>query len=266
MIKLAQDSQGLCFQAVSVEDAQKVKNMTSDEAMVYSYIETAGREGIWTKTIKMRTNLHQSIVLRCLKSLENQRYIKAIKSVKYPTRKIYMLASLQPSVEVTGGPWFTDSELDSEFIENLLNITWRYVVSLTFPRAFEQDNFADKQGPQQATYPASYKGYPSVTQIHKFVTDSGITNVELGVSDIRALCEVLVYDDRLERRDAGFSYKATWQSVVAFGGGFEGDELDDALDGFTESPCGRCPVVDHCGRDGPVNAEECVYYDEWLIN
>jgi DNA-directed RNA polymerase III subunit RPC6 len=258
MVKLAQDGSGLCFQAVTIEEAEKVKGMTSDEAMVYSYIKESGREGIWTKTIKIKTNLHQHVVLRCLKSLESQRYIKAIKSVKHPTRKIYMLASLQPSVEVTGGPWFTDSELDSEFIDNLLNVAWRFVVSKTFPNAFSQ-----KRTAAQESYPASFRSYPTVGQIHKFVAESGIANVELGAADIRSLCEVLVFDDRLERRDGGLSYRATWHSVVAAGGGVNADE-GESLDGFTESPCGRCPVFSLCEENGPVNAEECVYFDEWI--
>ena len=33
-----------------------------------------------------------------------------------------MLYNLQPSIDVTGGPWFTDSELDTEFIETLLEV------------------------------------------------------------------------------------------------------------------------------------------------
>ncbi len=56
--------------------------MNTDESMIYSHIESSGREGIWSKTIRARTNLHQTIVQRCLKNLENQRYIKVVKSVK----------------------------------------------------------------------------------------------------------------------------------------------------------------------------------------
>lgn len=46
--------------------------------------------------------------------------IKSVKSVKFPTRKIYMLSELQPSIELSGGPWYTDNELDTEFIGVLL--------------------------------------------------------------------------------------------------------------------------------------------------
>ena len=30
--------------------------------------------------------------------------------------------------------------------------------------------------------------------------------------------------------------------------------------GWTETPCGHCPVFDFCDETGPVNAEACQYY------
>lgn len=44
-----------------------------------------------------------------------------------PTRKIYMLAGIQPSVELTGGPWFTDNELDTELVEQLKKIVQKFL-------------------------------------------------------------------------------------------------------------------------------------------
>ena len=44
-----------------------------------------------------------------------------------PTRKIYMLANLTPSVELTGGPWFTDNELDTEFVDLLKKCAYKYL-------------------------------------------------------------------------------------------------------------------------------------------
>lgn len=263
LVKLSQDGKMLLFSAVSFDDAAKIKGMSQDEALIYFHIEESGRDGIWTKVLHGRTNLHHNVISRCLKSLEAQRYIKQVKSVKNPTRKIYMLASIEPSVEMSGGPWFTDSEIDTEFIDNLLNVIWRYTVSLSFPSAFKNIS-----GKPQETFPASYRGYPTVSKIHNFVADSGITNVELSVVDIRSLCEVLVYDGRLERVDHGYAYKATWQSVVAGGGGpeLESDNEEEglSLDAFSETPCGRCPVIEFCGNNSRVNPAECIYLDEWL--
>jgi DNA-directed RNA polymerase III subunit RPC6 len=258
MVSLRHDGHELVFETQAMDEAEKVRGMSPDEQIVYGFIAAAGREGIWTKTIKVKSNLHQHIVLRCLKSLESQRYIKVIKSVKYPTRKIYMLSTLQPSVEVTGGPWFTDSELDSEFIDSLLRVVWQYVARESFPNAF-----GDEHDPlPQESYAASYTRFPSVTDVHQFVMNSGISTVELSPTDIRSLCEVLVYDDKLERKDG--LYRATWHSVVAAGGGPQG-QVQENLDGFTGAPCGRCPSFAICEPKGPVNADECIYYDEWLV-
>ncbi|KAK9467923.1 RNA polymerase Rpc34 [Lipomyces arxii] len=220
-IKMIRRGDDLCYQVVKKEDVEKIQTMTKDEAMVYSYIEASGTDGIWTKTIKSKTNLHQTVVQRCLKSLEGKRYIKNIKSVKYPTRKIYMLATLQPSVEVTGGPWFTDSELDSEFISSLLTIIYRYILSESFPS--EDDRRKPQRPPKsrnkrasakepivydQLSYPGNYKGYLTLDQIHNFVHTSGITTVELATADIKALLDVLLYDEKIETLDHGVTYKA----------------------------------------------------------
>lgn len=38
-----------------------------------------------------------------------------------------MLAGIQPSVELTGGPWFTDNELDTELVEQLKKIVQKFL-------------------------------------------------------------------------------------------------------------------------------------------
>jgi DNA-directed RNA polymerase III subunit RPC6 len=38
-----------------------------------------------------------------------------------------MMADLEPSVEVTGGPWYTDNELDTEFIKMLKTACLQYI-------------------------------------------------------------------------------------------------------------------------------------------
>lgn len=40
-----------------------------------------------------------------------------------------MLSHLEPSAEITGGPWFSENELDTEFIEEMCKICYRYVLS-----------------------------------------------------------------------------------------------------------------------------------------
>ena len=61
---------------------RRLGSLSSDELIIYEHIEAAGREGIWTKVLKTRTNQHQTVMTKCLKSLESRRFIKCIKSVK----------------------------------------------------------------------------------------------------------------------------------------------------------------------------------------
>jgi DNA-directed RNA polymerase III subunit RPC6 len=48
-------------------------------------------------------------------------------TTQHRTRKMYMLSELEPSVELTGGPWYTDNELDTEFIKNLSAAILHYI-------------------------------------------------------------------------------------------------------------------------------------------
>ena len=49
---------------------------------------------------------------------------------------MYMLFHLEPSVEVTGGPWYTDKELDTEFIKMLLKACLKFIRDRVSPIPF----------------------------------------------------------------------------------------------------------------------------------
>lgn len=205
-VKLLQETDGtLFYRAIAEQEAMLIRGMSADEAMVYSYVQASGREGIWTKTIRIRSGLHQHVVNRCLKSLETKRITKSIKSVKFPTRKIVMLYHLQPSIEVTGGPWFSDTELDVEFVNLMLNVVWKFVCRRTF-------GSIDVSTEQASQIPGQEK-YPPLPEIHEFIEQAKLSTVELSESDIYALLEVLISDNKVERTLGG-EYRATWQSVL----------------------------------------------------
>ncbi|RUS30894.1 RNA polymerase Rpc34 [Jimgerdemannia flammicorona] len=252
------------FRIVKYEEAGKIASMEMETMMVYKQIKAAGNEGIWTKVLKHKTNLHQQVITRCLKALELKQMIKAIKNVKYPTRKMYMLYELSPSVEVTGGAWYTDQELDTEFIENVAKACYKFIYSRSFPR-----------GQPDAVFAASYSGLPTATQIRRFILDSKISSIDLSLDDIIALLDVLIYDGKIEKRmpvfggatgadpdwsddeavgDAEWRYKANRERKA-------GREESEP---WTEVPCGRCPVFKFCTADGPINPSSCVYYQKWL--
>lgn len=129
LFKLMTKDGKACWKVVKRADAVKYRSLSQEEALVYSYIEGAAREGIWSKTLRNKTNLHMTTMNRAVKSLETKNMIKAVKVAKYPNRKTYMLAKLQPSEDVTGGPFYTNGELDEEFVHQMSSWTERYIIA-----------------------------------------------------------------------------------------------------------------------------------------
>ncbi|PCH37542.1 hypothetical protein WOLCODRAFT_140917 [Wolfiporia cocos MD-104 SS10] len=197
LLKAMKDTKGvLSFRAVMKKEIEVKKDMSGEESMVLSHIQAAGNEGIWTKHLKAKTELHQTVIDRCIKSLTQKHLIKAVKSVKYPTRKIYMLAHLEPSVEMTGGPWYTDNELDTEFIKLLCSACLRFIRDRSLPK----QKGSDSQSDARLLYPISAApSYPTAQQILTFLGKSRITETQLNVEHVEMLLNVLVLDGEIEK-------------------------------------------------------------------
>lgn len=233
----------------------RVSQLDPDEKIVYMCIKGADNRGIWTKDLKTRTNLHQTVLNKVLKSLEvTKKLIKSVRNVKNPTRKVYMLIGLDPSTEITGGPWFSESELDVEFINELCRVCLRFIAS---------KSFSSKPGHLRAV---GFSSYPTLSDVHEFIVSSGITSTDLGVEDVRMLLNRLVFDGEIERivgvqghavddddEDDGdiFVYRA-----------IKNDTLSSSL---ASIPCGSCPVADLCSERAPISPANCEYYKQWLL-
>ena len=259
---------------------KRYKQFTGEEAMVYSHIESSNREGIWTRTIRQRTNLHQTVMNRCIKTLESKGFIKPVQTSKFPKRKTYMLAHLQPSDDVTGGPFYTDGNLDEEFVLQMANWSERYVIGRSWQHVPSKEPGKRKEQPRLTSeqaenlraevlhvkdagkeksramlpMPAGFTGYPTIPEITKAINASGLSGVVMKEAEMQQLMDILCWDGRMVRVMNGKGYKA----VRRFGG------EDGLKNGLTELPCGRCPVFDLCEEGGPVNARSCEYFQEWL--
>lgn len=235
----------LFYRAVTQTEAERLDKMEIDEALIYSSIKAAGDEGIWSKKIRTKANLHPNVVKRWLKVLESKSLVKSVRSVQYPTRIFYMLYDLTPSIEVSGGPWFTDSELDVEFVTKLSNAIERYIQTKSKPKDTNYEKL----------YPATNSGFPTAEKIHSWLKGTGLTDVKLAISHIVALLDVLIYDGKIERRADGMTYKAVNTLID--------NQRNNA---FTEMPCGQCPVFSLCQEGGVVSPEGCAYWQDWLAH
>ncbi|KAF9468954.1 RNA polymerase Rpc34 subunit-domain-containing protein [Collybia nuda] len=194
LFKSLADAKGtLSFRAVTKNELVATKDLSGEENLVLGHIKASRNEGIWTKHLKAKTNLHQTIIDRCLKTLTQKRLIKRVPSVQHPTRKIYMLESLEPSIALTGGPWYTDNELDVEFIQHLSDACLKFIRDLSFPKrrgqSAEGTLFAISNSPE----------YPTAQHIRNSLRKARLTETDLTVEHVEMLLNVLVLDGEIEK-------------------------------------------------------------------
>lgn len=223
--------------------------MDSDELLVYQVIKNADNKGAWTKEIKQKTGLHQNIVTKVIKALEAKQIIKSVKT-KNSTRKVFMLHDVEPSLEITGGPWFSENELDTEFIEGLAMACLKFIASRSAP----------SDGNLETLLPVEYSGYATLEQIHTFITVSGITNVEIGISDLEFVVHALMYDGKIEKVFPMHRSKGTVAQFKVV----KGASLNLPENALVKSPCGVCPLETRCSLAGPITPLKCQYYAEWI--
>ncbi|KAL7929418.1 RNA polymerase Rpc34 [Trichoderma chlorosporum] len=317
------------------QEAHKYKQCTTDEqVMVYSLIDDSGGDGIWTQTLQKRLNMHDSVLKNAIKQLQAKALIAPFKNVEHPNKKMYIKASIRPSDRATGGPWYTDQDLDEAFIEDLQRVVFDFIKrqssyhsthagaakAAQAPKkgiikgglgdaaaargarkrdAAEMEarpvapaaknppvpvsvsvsvsasaSASSRREPALLPLPAGYMAYPTVRDIARLLSSSGITNnTILSEGDVKKLVDVLVWDNLVEPvRVAGkVGYRVSRvakQSVESWAGREDpsgrggGPEL--YLSPLTEAPCGRCPVFDLCEEGGPVGPSNCEYFKKWL--
>ncbi|KDR83354.1 hypothetical protein GALMADRAFT_1337821 [Galerina marginata CBS 339.88] len=190
---LTSSSGHISFRAVSKEEIVATKGLSGEENLVLSHIKGSGNEGIWTKHLKAKTSLHQTVIDRCLKTLTQKRLIKRVPSVQHITRKIYMLEGIEPSISLTGGPWYTDNELDMEFIKHLMEACYKLISDISFP----------KRRSEGALYPISNAPqYPTADVIRHSLRKARLTETELSVEHVEMLLNVLILDGKIEKLPA----------------------------------------------------------------
>jgi DNA-directed RNA polymerase III subunit RPC6 len=173
MSKSGVDNQ-LFYTLVADEVAQKYQGLDVSAKMVLQVIEKAGNNGIWTKDIRMQTNIQQQALNKIFKQLEQRRLIKPVKSVAAKAKKLYMLYELTPSKELTGGVWYSGLEFDHEFISELRTFVMHCVRRLN--------------GGQGVT----------LSEIKGKMVQANVSRVELSLDEVKQLVQTLVYDYYIE--------------------------------------------------------------------
>lgn len=202
--------------------------------LIYQIIEQSGNMGIWTRNLKTQSNLQQVQITKILKKLEARKLIKSVNSVTNKNRKVYMLYNLEPHVDISGDIWYSGQEIDSEFIDILNKQCFNFI---------------------------NQKGYATAEELCAFIRKSGISKVELKLSNVQNILDNLIYDGKIEAIEdpRGFSFIGGKNTIY-----YKPTKLEIIENGFTQTPCGICPVFNQCSDEGEITPIKCIYFKNWL--
>jgi len=220
------------YKLIKQEEANKLAGLSSEQRLVYDVCDRASNKGIWTRDIKLATNIPQHNLTKILKVLEVKNLIKSVRSIASKSKKLYMLFDQMPTKEITGGPWYTDQEFDQKFTEEL----GKFIVKAVGSR-----------------------GRANINDISEIVKNSGVFKVELREEDIALMLNTLVYDGDLDEIGKHYSSTKYYQKV-------KNNNNDDNNNRIIkqEVPCLNCPVISQCTEGGLVSPTTCEYLQKWL--
>lgn len=295
-LKLMQRGGQACWRCINNSTRSVHKTLDAEALLIYNYIESSGREGMLASALNRRTNFHKATMDKSIKTLEQKRLIKTVANYRHPKRKTFMLWGLQPLEDVTGGPFYSGGELDEEFVNILCWWIERWIVarSWSFPterskpgkrkRVLSGEDLEPveretglKRSLVMRPHSPGFQDYPSIGEVTRAVNSSGMAKETMKISDVQQLVDILCWDGKVERivRDADdqaeIGYRAVRTPLIDSDRhvpvpGLTSDErkTPPIILGFTEAPCGQCPVFDDCEEGGLVSAKTCPYFQAWL--
>ncbi|CAM8970505.1 unnamed protein product [Rhodiola kirilowii] len=205
---------------------------------IYELIKSRGEKGIWSKDIKLATNIQQdTVVKKCLMTLMGQKRVKEVADFQNKGKKTYMAVEFEPSNELTGGYFYEKGKLDKERIEDLNKLCIEVVSTMGVGRIEDIISEVNRRGGQKYEIPPA--------EIEKLVNN-------LWLSDELIKTRSTGEGEFITIPEGAVCYKLPRKNMVP------------KTSAFASIPCGVCPHMSICTPDGLVSPSNCVYFDKWL--
>jgi DNA-directed RNA polymerase III subunit RPC6 len=237
---------GQCMVYVSEAQAkleiEKFGGLSHNEILVFQKIEESGVKGLFQRDLKSRTGITNPNTIRTIiDKLMRRKLIKDFTSVHTGKKKMYILAELEPSKELTGGNWYTNGDLDLDLVEVCTKLALKF---------FEQ---REKAAREKGT--TDHGG--SVQEVGDFIKGKGVVSCELTMEEVLQLVSTLEYDGLIESllKDASMLRPADRTFRLVRQG------LAGAFEHFTSLPTSICPVAN---ISFPSQPSLCPLLDYWL--
>ncbi|KAG7486196.1 DNA-directed RNA polymerase III subunit RPC6 [Solea senegalensis] len=100
-------------------------------------------------------------------------------------------------------------------------------------------------------------------EVWKYISELGISKVDLSMDDIETILNTLIYDGKVEMTVIA-AKEGTVGSVDGQMKLYRGVNAIIHATGLVKTPCGLCPVFDDCHEGGEISPSNCIYMSEWL--
>ncbi|MFS7922900.1 putative RNA polymerase Rpc34, winged helix-like DNA-binding domain superfamily [Helianthus anomalus] len=210
----------------------------SDQQVVLNFIKSKGEDATTKGNINKETKVPTKIVTKCI---DNLIALSLIKKIPHAHSKgdYYIAAEFKPSNAVSGGEWYLDGKLDTQFINQLKDVCLRIVKSLKVA---------------------------TVEGVHEVFKKRRLTNVECTSQQIREILGSLVLENLIiEVKSSGHGeYHSIPVGNVCYRCPVGNLEQGPDRGAMASIPCGVCPRIRECTPDGLISPTTCVYYTKWL--
>ncbi|KAM0029708.1 putative RNA polymerase Rpc34, winged helix-like DNA-binding domain superfamily [Helianthus debilis subsp. tardiflorus] len=210
----------------------------SDQQVVLNFIKSKGEDATTKRNIQEETKVPTQIVTKCINNLLALSLIKKIPHAHFKG-DYYIAAEFKASNAVSGGEWYLDGKLDTQFINELKNACLHIVKSL---------KVATAEG------------------VHEVFKKRRLTNVECTSQQISEILGSMVLENFIiEVKSSGHGeYHSIPVGNVCYRCPVGNLEQGPDRGAMASIPCGVCPRIRECTPDGLISPTTCVYYTKWL--
>uniref|UniRef100_A0A0N5A1M3 DNA-directed RNA polymerase III subunit RPC6 n=1 Tax=Parastrongyloides trichosuri TaxID=131310 RepID=A0A0N5A1M3_PARTI len=224
----------------------KLAGASPEEQLVYSLIEESGNMGIWIRDIRDKSGLAQTQMRRVLKVLEQKKIVKSVKAVG-TTKKCYMLSDLEADSSLTGGTFFSDQQLDTQFIQTLVQVCVQMLLS--------------KRKAAEANYPTDFftareNSFVKISEVANYIKRAGVSRIPLVESDVESILEVAVLDGKAEKRPGFFGQEGSYRAAKVVNSRTMTNLMNTV-------PCMHCPLINECNIGHVISPENCEHMETW---
>jgi hypothetical protein len=194
------------YELQSTELAKKLSKLTSEEKQVLQEVRKGKNHGVWIRDLRYNTRLQKNRIEKILKRLTIVGLIKSVKSIASMNRRLYMLRDTVPAREISGGPWYTESEFVSEETVSCINkLLTNSANAFFFLFLLQDEGFIGslRTAIEQImkAHTKQFSGDMTSVAIHEQLMRHNVTETKLSVEHIEEILNTLVYDGKIVEVD-----------------------------------------------------------------